>query len=490
MSLSARLDALRRSVAVRMSLWFAALFTACFCALFGLLYWLLGEQLEAREHEALGVRLSQYRDIYAARGLRGLQERVYEDSQSPHVRSLFIRLLSPQGVVWASVPPDWIDKDARSIQVPDEFGRLVERQVATLRIPRDEQEDLAVLMTNTSDGLVLQVARSTDSRTALLEPLRRIFVRVGGAAVLVSFLGGALLARRATRPLQQVVQTARRIVSTGELSARVPSTARDDDIAELVRSFNTLLERNSSLIRSMREALDNVAHDLRTPLSSLRGNAELALGRTEDAAARDALAECIERTDEVLKLLRALMEVAEAEAGVMKLDKVSTNLAELSREVLDLYREVAEDKQLTLTVSAATPVSVPADATRVRQAVANLVDNAIKYTPVGGTVRVEVYSENDYVIVRVSDTGPGVPEAEQPRIWDRLYRCDQSRSKAGLGLGLSLVRAIAQAHGGRADMRNGASGGAEFTLALPIEGGAARGGTTTKSPAEASGSIV
>ncbi|WP_404423576.1 sensor histidine kinase [Nibricoccus sp. IMCC34717] len=467
MSLSARLDALRRSVAVRMSLWFAALFTACFCAIFGLLYWLLGEQLEAREHEALGVRLSQYRDIYAARGLRGLQERVYEDSQSPHVRSLFIRLLSPQGVVWASVPPDWIDKDAKSIAVPDELGRMVERQVVTLRIPRDEQEDLAVLMTNTSDGLVLQVARSTDSRTALLEPLRRTFLRVGGATVLVGFVGGALLARRATRPLQQVVQTARRIIATGELTARVPATVRDDDIADLVRSFNTVLERNGSLIRSMREALDNVAHDLRTPLSSLRGNAELALGRTDDPLARDALGECIERTDEVLKLLRALMEVAEAEAGVMKLNREPADLAGIANQVIDLYSEVAEDKGLSLRVGALNAVSVSIDATRVRQAVANLVDNALKYTPAGGRVTVDVYSENEYAVVRVSDTGPGVPEAEQPRIWDRLYRCDQSRSEAGLGLGLSLVRAIAQAHGGLAKMQNSPTGGAEFFFCLP-----------------------
>ncbi len=457
---------LRRSLAVRLSVWFAVLFAVGFSAIFALLYWLLGRQLEQREHEALQLRLRQYSDVYFARGLRGLQERVGEDSYAPYVRSLFIRLISPRGVVWASVPPDWIDQDAKKVTVPDGWGGWTEKNVFTLRVPLDEQEDVAVASMMLPDGLLLQVARSTDNRTALLEPLRRTFLGVGAAVLLVGFAGGVFASWRATRPLRNVVATARRIITTGALDARVPEPSRDDDIAELIRQFNSMLDKNAGLLKAMREALDNVAHDLRTPLTGMRGAAELALAQEDVAAKNEALADCVERSDEVLRLLRALMEISEAEAGMLKLEKTDDDLGRLARSAGELYDEIAAAKQITLRLETAdTPVV--ADATRLRQALANLIDNAIKYTPPGGQVLVSTAIRGADAVFTISDTGPGVPEPEQPRIWERLYRGDQSRSQSGLGLGLSLVRAIVEAHGGRVSMRNAPGGGAIFEVILP-----------------------
>jgi signal transduction histidine kinase len=461
-------DHLRRSVAVRLSVWFAVLFAVGFSAIFGLLYWLLGRQLEQREHEALRLRLQQYSDVYTARGLRGLQERVAEDSYAPNVRSLFIRLISSRGVVWASVPPDWIEQDEKKVTVPDAWGGWTEKNVLTVRVPLDEQEDVAVLSMMLPDGLLLQVARSTDNRTALLQPLRRIFIWVAGAVVLVGFAGGVVAARRATKPLRSVVETARRIITTGALDARVPEPERDDDIAELIRQFNTVLDKNAGLLKAMREALDNVAHDLRTPLTSMRGAAELALAQGDVAAKDEALADCVERSDEVLRLLRALMEISEAEAGMLKLKKTACDLGELARSAGGLYDEIAAAKQISLSIETMdTPVQ--ADPTRLRQAVANLIDNAIKYTPDGGRVVVATARRENQAVLTISDSGPGVPEAEQARIWERLYRGDQSRSQSGLGLGLSLVRAIVEAHGGGVSVRNAPSGGAVFEVTLPLE---------------------
>ena len=469
MSSTGTLNQLRRSVAVRLSLWFTALFAIGFTAVFALLYVLLGRQLEARESEALQLRLRQYADIYEARGVQGLDERIAEDSATPHVRSLFVRLISQRGdVVWARVPPDWIDQDAKRVAVPDGWGGWTVRQMYTVRVPRGQQQDLAVVSSLLADGLLLQVGRSTDNRAALLEPLRRTFIWVGSAAILVGFGVAVVAAWRATRPLHQVVETARRIINTGALDARVPMPARDDDIAELVQHFNTVLDKNAALLRSMREALDNVAHDLRTPLTSLRGTAELALSQPGvDTAARDALADCVERSDEVLRLLRALMEISEAEAGVLRLEKSESDFREITRQAVELYSDVAEAKQIKLEYvpGAAAPVFV--DVVRTRQAVANLIDNAIKYTPENGAVKLRVYLENGDATLEVSDTGPGVPAAEQPRIWERLYRGDQSRSQSGLGLGLSLVRAIVEAHGGKATVRNAPDHGAIFELRLP-----------------------
>jgi signal transduction histidine kinase len=284
----------------------------------------------------------------------------------------------------------------------------------------------------------------------------------------VGSLAGYLAARRATRPLLQVVETARRIVATGALDARVPAPVRADDVAELVHHFNTVLDKNAALLRAMREALDNVAHDLRTPLTGLRGSAEIALLQTTDPVARDALADSVERVDEVLRLLRALMEISEAEAGMLRLERAPCDLAELARRAVDLYDEVAQAKGQMLTFAPGGAVPINGDAVRLRQVAANLVDNACKYTPAGGRIDVRVGVDSGRAVLTVSDNGPGVPESEQARIWERLYRGDKSRSEAGLGLGLSLVRAVVVAHGGEVAVRNAPAGGAVFEVRLPL----------------------
>jgi len=166
-------------------------------------------------------------------------------------------------------------------------------------------------------------------------------------------------------------------------------------------------------------------------------------------------------------LLRSLMEISEAEAGVLRLAKTESDLQEIARQAVELYADVADVKQIKLEFEEGVAVPVFVDSVRTRQAVANLIDNAVKYTPDGGAVKVRAYLENGDAVLKVCDTGPGVPVAEQPRIWERLYRGDQSRSQSGLGLGLSLVRAIVEAHGGKATVRNASEHGAIFELRLP-----------------------
>ena len=459
------------SVALRLSVWFATLFTIGFTAIFALLYWLLARSLEASEYEGLQLRLRQYASIYELSGVNGLRQRVAEDSEAPNVRSLFIRLSGPRGeAVWGKIPPDWIEADVRRVAVPDGWGGWTAREQAinVLRVPRDAERDLAVVSQLIDDNLLLQVGRSTDSRAVLLAPLRRTFLWVGGAVIGVGSLAGYLAARRATRPLLQVVETARRIVATGALDARVPAPVRADDVAELVHHFNTVLDKNAALLRAMREALDNVAHDLRTPLTGLRGSAEIALLQTTDPVARDALADSVERVDEVLRLLRALMEISEAEAGMLRLERAPCDLAELARRAVDLYDEVAQAKGQMLTFAPGGAVPINGDAVRLRQVAANLVDNACKYTPAGWRIDVRVGVDGGRAVLTLSDNGPGVPESEQARIWERLYRGDKSRSEAGLGLGLSLVRAVVVAHGGEVAVRNAPAGGAVFEVRLPL----------------------
>jgi signal transduction histidine kinase len=462
------LESARQSLAVRLAALYALVFAAGASALFGILYFVLARSLEARDRAAVEQRAESYARAYEQGGAFALRSRLSADP-SPDARSLFVRLLGPDGsTVFASVPSDWVDPQVERHLVPDGWGGWSAQEIHSVRIPRDAARDLAVASRVLSDGRLIQVARSGDSRAVLLAPLRRDFAGVGAVALLVSLTAGTFLAWRATRPLRLVAATARRIIDEDDFSARIPNATGSGELAVLARQLNTLLDKNSGHVRVLRETLDNLAHDMRTPLTRLRGTAELSLrdgGNPADA--RSALASCIDETDHVLHLLEALLDVSAAEAGALALRRERVDMRSLVNRAADLYREVAEQKNIRLAVELPGPAELEGDPVRISQALSNLVDNALKYTPDGGRVTIAAEKEAGAVTVTVSDTGPGVPAEEREAIWRRLYRGDASRSQRGLGLGLTLVRAVAEAHGGSATVGDAPGGGARFQLRVP-----------------------
>ncbi|MCB9535500.1 MAG: HAMP domain-containing histidine kinase [Myxococcales bacterium] len=296
--------------------------------------------------------------------------------------------------------------------------------------------------------------------------LHEVTVAVGYSflvALALSVLGGLILTRRARRPLAALADTARRVADSGDLSARVPEDQGPLDA--VIDQFNRMLARNEAHVRSMREALDNVAHDLRTPLTRLRGVAELALTGDDPHQSREALADCVEEADHLIAMVRALMDITAAETGAMRLAPESVDLGALAGQAVELYQHVAEDKAITL--HATGTATVEADPVRLRQALANLVDNAVKYTPEGGHVEVTIAATDDAARVTVADDGPGIAPADHERVFARLFRADPSRAEPGLGLGLSYVRAIVQAHGGHVTVDSAVGEGARFTITLP-----------------------
>lgn len=461
-------EPVRHSLAIRLAATYALVFAAGATAIFGVLYWVLARSLEARERAAVELRAGEFALAYEQGGAPALRERLNADT-SPEVRSLFVRLLGPGGeTVFAMVPSDWVEPQFEQRLVPDGWGGWNTQEIHSVRIPRDAAHDFSLASRVLPDGRLIQVARSTDSRAVLLAPLRADFAGIGAVALLLSLTAGTLLSWRATRPLREVARTARRILDEEDPAARIPAPAGSGELAVLARQLNTLLDKNATHVRVLRETLDDLAHDMRTPLTRLRGTAELALrdgGNPTDA--RTALASCIDETDRVLHLLETLLDVSAAEAGALTLRRERVDLRALAARAADLYREVAEQKNITLELSEGGAAEVDADPVRIGQALSNLVDNALKYTPEGGRVTIASSGEAGAAILTVTDNGPGVPLNEREAVWRRLYRGDASRSQRGLGLGLTLVRAVAEAHGGSATVADAPAGGARFQLRLP-----------------------
>lgn len=460
-----RLSRATRTVGFRLTVWSSSFFVVGSLALFGLAYVVVSSSLRERDDEAIRLESGELAAQYQLGGVRMLAEELEDQERLGTSEPFLVRVIGADGrIIFLGTPERWGEFDL------DRLGAMAkspEREWVSLRARRNDKV-VDVKSLPMPDGALLQVGKTTEDRAAIMQRFRAAAAGVTIAVLILGFCGGLLLTARALRPVRQIIETVRAI-DAGAMTARVPRRQTGDELDELGGLFNCMLDRIAMLIAGMRGALDTVAHDLRTPAARLRGVAELALRSDHrPEALQQALADCLEESDQLLTMLNTLMDISEAETGVLKLALEPVNVAALVEAAVDLYRHVAEDKHIAVSTVSDPTLFLMADRSRLRQVLANLLDNAIKYTPFGGRVDLEAVQWQSMVVISVRDTGIGVLAHEAPRIWDRLYRGDHSRAERGLGLGLSLVRAIVMAHRGRVDVASATGEGSIFTIALPL----------------------
>jgi len=463
-------ERIRQSLALRLAAQYALVFACGAALLFGALYWHLAEALEEREQGAVEARAEVLERAYEVGGVAALRTELARET-APEVRSVFVRILGEGGeTLFASVPADWIETQVQRLPLPERWGRgEVVREIRTVRVPQSAARDYAIASRILMDGGLLQVGRSTDSRAVLLAPVRRAFAGIGTVALALSLAAGTLLAWRATRPLRAVSETARRIVETGDLAARVPGAGRRGELAVLVQQLNTLLEKNATHVRVLRETLDNLAHDLRTPLMRMRRSLAAARVADSEAVREQLLNDAEADVNRALQTFSALIDLARAEAGLSRDSMEELDLDMLAKDMIDLLGPLAEDRGQRLECSI-SPVKVVGHRQILAQALGNLLENAIKYAPIGSALKLVVRPGADDAgpEIIVEDRGPGIPAHAREQAVKPFVRLEHPSRQPGSGLGLAIAAAVARLHRGKLILEN-AEPGLRVRLQLGIK---------------------
>lgn len=457
------------SLGFRISSWYACSFLAGFVLIGFFTLWIIRDSGLRLDREEIMQEFSQ--DAERCRQIGSSQFRVEMEHEQSDLETTLIRLAEPGGKTAALSPAfgasraelHWIERELQGDRTPG--WRLVP-------IPKG-RGFWQVYAGTMPDDYTLQVAKKDRRVQDLRARLRAVLLPLALFTLFLALSGAALLTGRALRPLHRLIEITRTVIQSGDMTARVPVRMKaGHELDELNQLFNRMLAKNEALIRGMREALDNVAHDLRTPLTRMRVAAEDALlaPDAEPGVKNEALADAIEESERALAMLRTLMDISEAEYGTMRLSPEPLEIKPMLEQVVELYSQVAEEAAVRLHLEAPESLRLVADRTRLEQVLCNLLDNAIKYSQPGGEVTLEArQAEGEPPAVRftVRDRGIGISAQDLPRVWDRLFRADRSRGQRGIGLGLCLVKAIVQAHAGRIEVESVLGEGSVFRFFLP-----------------------
>jgi signal transduction histidine kinase len=456
------LGKLVRSTTFRLTLVYLTIFALYAAAL--LVYFALntGRLITEQITETVDAEISYLTQQYATGGLRRLILIIENRSLRPGSSLYLVTTPNGQGLAGnvGSLAPGVIENAGRSETV---YRRLDEQDTAEHRA--------LVRVTQLSGGFRLLVGRDLEERVRMREIITAAARGSIALVVVLGLAGGFFVTRRVLRRFDAMTETTQRIMA-GDLSERLPVAGTGDELDRLATSINDMLERIEALMRGLKEVSDNIAHDLKTPLTRLRNRSEEALrSATDETAYRHALVSMLEESERLIRTFDALLMIARAESGHSRDNMAGFDAAEIVRGVGELYEPLAEEKGLVLKVDAVGAAPIRGNRELLSQSLANLVDNAIKYARAGEDaaateIVLAARQEGDRVLISVADHGPGIAEADRARAVERFVRLPQSQSEPGSGLGLSLAAAVARLHGGELILEDNAPG-LRAVIALP-----------------------
>ena len=478
------LTKLFRTTTFRLSLTYLALFSAAAIVAIAYIYWNTTVLLSRQLNQTIDAELKGLAEQYRAGGLEQLVRTVAERSGTPG-NSLYLVADSEgrrlAGNLSAVSPDLWNSLGSVEFVYRRPAPGGVENRLAFANVFR------------LPSGSRLIVGRDIEDRRELARMVRSAMLWGLGVMAVFGIGGGYWVSRKLLARIDALSDTTRTIME-GDLTGRLAVNGSGDELDRLSESLNLMLARIEQLMAGLREVSDNIAHDLKTPLNRLRNRVEAALREPYgEPVYREALERTIEEADGLIKTFNALLSIARIEAGAGGDNRETLDVSALLRDVAELYEPVAEERGLVLKAEAAAPIFIRADRQLLGQAIANLVDNAIKYgttgVALGGPgakpeIEVSAKIKGPIAEIMVTDRGPGVPVPDRERVLDRFVRLEASRSEPGSGLGLSLVAAVARLHGGSLRLEDNAPG-LRVILALPLEGEALVNGAPHQAPAGA-----
>jgi signal transduction histidine kinase len=425
-----------RTTGFRLGLAMAAVLVVGILTLSGFVFWYVSADLRAPIDSAIRAELRSIVDVPADTVEPEIERHLAHDPR--HVK--IIGLFSSSRQLLAGNLVEWPERTA-----PDEEFNFV--QVTRTDAHGGEIQNALVAIYEYADGRSLIVGRSVDSFLELRAKAARGLLIGLTPAVVLSILGGVVLGRRTQKRLTELRRAARRIIA-GRLIERLPIRSRGDDLDQLAEIVNSMLDEIGNLMNEIRGIGEDIAHDMRTPLTRVRARLERA---RDQAESREELGEAVDKAisgiDQTLAIVTALLRIAEIEHDRRSAGFAPVDLAEIVQAVVELYEPIADDKGLHLSANVEAHAIVHGDRDLLMDAIANLVDNAVKFTPAPGKIIVDLQTGTGGPTIRVRDNGPGIAESERENVLRRFYRSDKSRHSPGIGLGLNLVAAIARQHG-------------------------------------------
>ncbi len=445
---------------------YSLLFALAFVIVFSASYYMLGQALFQNTRRDLLDDSVEIMRAYQKGNMGALKNYISTEMEGDGPASKLIRVIDLDGhIIFSSDAASWG-------QVPLPKKSDLERQrpvVRAVKIPKRSGHEARAVAFFAGNHIVEEVV-PIEWDVRLLARLRKAFGLGFLLTVLVAIPSGWFMARRSSAQIRGIDRVARSIARSADLSRRVPLKGTDDELDHLAKTFNLMVERLELFLRELHDMMDNTAHDFKTPLTRIRAMAETGLGTTNPEEIQGTLVQIMDECDRFLSLLNAVMDISQARIGTLSLKKESVPVKNLLQVVVDLYSGVAEERGIRFNINyprdERTVLFV--DKKRLSQAVSNVLDNALKYSSSGDTVALWTQTEPGFTEIGVADSGPGIPEEEIPRIFERFYRLDTSRSTSGRGIGLSLARAYVEAHGGSITVKSELGKGSTFCIRVPL----------------------